>query len=996
MSSSFPTFRPREAFVSDSWPAPSGEELLPEARTTTFDRRSVLKLMGLSAAIPLAACSAPAEEIVPYVTMPEGLVAGKPRYFATAFELEGIATGLLAESHEGRPTKIEGNPDHPASLGGTDAFHQAMVLSLYDPGRASLVRKDRRFSTYDDFLGDLTRMRARWQESDGDGLEILTGAVSSPTFQRLMAALKESFPKLRHTVFEPVGRDNERAGIRLAFGEDGAVAWHPDRAKAIFALDADFLGPGPQQVALARAFGKGRKVRAGSRTMTRLAVAEPVMSGTGATADLRLPLPRSRGDRLLRAMAAALGVPGIVAPDGLEVREEAFVETVAAELRGAGQAALVMVGEAQAPHVHALAHRINAHLGALGETVRILPPIIEQTAGTSAEVLAGLTERMRDDAVQELVIFGANPVYTAPADLDFAGALEAVPTSVHLSLYQDETSEACRWQIPQLHPLEEWSDTQAKSGLVSIVQPLVSPLYEGHSPLSLLAALAGDYAVSSHQAVYETWSQRRSGDGSGEAAQGGFEDFWRNALATGLVPDTGVEEADGAPAGDFSQPGVFDLPPLSDAPPGDGAFEIVFNPDTSVWDGRFSNNAWLQETPRPITSEVWGNAAAMHPADHRALGLRDGSIIALDTSDGQRITIPTMAVPGQARGTIGVTLGYGRTIGSIARGIGTDVYPLRTTDGLWFTEATATPIGAHVALATTQGSHQMEGREIVRTVPLGDLDEGHETGAHFDGEPPTLFPEFERGPYEWAMVIDQTLCIACNACVVACQAENNVPVVGPEEIRRGRDMHWLRIDSYFEGEEDAPRVATQPVPCMHCEKAPCEPMCPVEAAIHDSEGLNVQVYNRCVGTRDCQSNCPYKVRRFNFFGYAAGQEYADLGDPMLNALQNPDVTVRARGVMEKCTYCVQRISGARREATREGRMIAEGEVVTACQQACPTEAISFGNLSEKGSTVNRLREEPHHYALLAELGTRPRTTYLAHVQPEFGAGKAPDEEDDAT
>lgn len=959
-------YRPRADFVGTiAGPGPIEDgELLASAREG-FDRRSVLKFLGLSAAIPLASCAAPYEEIVPYVEMPEGLVAGRPQYFATAFELGGVATGVLAASHEGRPTKIEGNPDHPGSRGATDAFHQAMVLSLYDPGRASLVRRNGQFSTYEVFLQELNRRRAGWAEDGGKGLAILSGESGSPSAERLMGALRSAYPNMREAVYEPISRQNERAGVAAAFGRPGRVYHEPSEARAFVCLDHDILGPGPEQVRLVRGVSARRKVRVGSTRMAPLIVAEPVLTATGGSADLRLACRRSGIGRLAAAIAARLGVEGASRPSDLDERETSFVERAASALETAGESALFSVGEAQSEAVHALAHRINARLGSLGRTVRILPP---RRLESDLASLSDLTEAMGAGEIRDLFILGTNPAYSAPFDIPFVRALEKVENTVHLSVYEDETSEVCRWHVPQLHPLEEWSDARAADGLVSIVQPLVSPLYEGHSPLSVLAAIGGAMDRTAHSIVTEYWRERHE---RGDLKESGadFDAFWRKALARGTIEGTAVEPLDLKPTANASPP---PLPPQ----PSSG-FEIAFLPDPSVWDGRFANNAWLQELPRPITKEVWGNAAAMNPADIADLGIADGGLVQLARS---RVIVPVIGVPGVARGTIGLTLGYGRRYGSVARGIGDDVSDLRTSDALWTRPTGCRPTDASIELALTQHTHQMHGREIVREVPLSDLGATGEAAPESSSEPATLYPNFPRGPYEWAMVIDQTACINCSACIVACQAENNVPVVGPQEIRRGRDMHWLRVDTYYAGEGDDVSVASQPVPCMHCEKAPCEPMCPVGAAIHDSEGLNVQVYNRCIGTRDCQANCPYKVRRFNFFAYNNGQEYADLGEPMMHAVHNPDVTVRARGVMEKCTYCVQRISGARREAITEDRTIAEGEVKTACQQVCPAEAISFGNLSEAGSSVNALRREPHHYALLEELGTRPRTTYLARVQ----------------
>ncbi|WP_102959490.1 4Fe-4S dicluster domain-containing protein [Mangrovicella endophytica] len=973
-------WQPRAAFVGGGEPQPAIErpdEFVPAARTAPLDRRTLLKLLGLSAAIPLAACAPPAEEIVPYVEMPQGLLPSVPRAYATAFELGGIGTGVLATSHEGRPTKIEGNPDHPGSRGGTDAFAQGSILSLYDPGRASLVRHRGQIASIDAFHAAVAERQSEWLATGGEGLRVLTGATASPTFHRLKQALQNRFPKMGWHAYEPLGAENARGGAALAFGRRLQAVLEPGEARVIVSLDADFVGPGPEQARLARGFARRRIVRRAAEAgageplpMARLHVAEPTMTATGASADERLGVRRSRIDAVARAIAAGLGLP-VEAP-ALAPREAAFAAAAVRDLRAAGPRALITVGEAQPPHVHALALAVNGHLGAIGTTLRLAVPGDEPRAPAAS--IADLAADIRRGAVSALLILGGNPAYDAPADLDFEAALRSIRFSARLGLYEDETSDACLWHVPQLHPLEEWSDTIAADGTAAVVQPLVTPLFEGHSPLAILAALGGRLDIAAYDAVREHWRFRL---GEGGAAPAGavderFEAAWRQALSEGVISGTAGTA--------LVAVGAATLPVLPPLPGADtAAMEITFHPDPSVWDGRFANNAWLQETPKPVTGLVWGNAASIAPGDQRRLGIADGDEIAVEV-DGTRIVIPQIAVPGQAEGSIALTLGYGRRAGSIARGVGTDVTPLRRSDRLWqVSGATVGPTGVTVELAVPQGSHAMEGRDIVRTRTVAQV-EAEPPRKAAPRKPATLYPEYPAGPYEWAMVIDQTLCIACNACVVACQAENNVPVVGPEEIRRGRDMHWLRIDSYFAGSQEAPRVVSQPVPCMHCEKAPCEPMCPVEASVHDSEGLNVQVYNRCIGTRDCQSNCPYKVRRFNYFGYANGQEFADLGEPILHAARNPDVTVRSRGVMEKCTYCVQRISGARRAAEREHRTIADGEVITACSQACPTEAIRFGNRSDQASEVNALRREPHHYALLEELGTRPRTTYLARVE----------------
>jgi molybdopterin-containing oxidoreductase family iron-sulfur binding subunit len=909
----------------------------------------------LASALSLTACGQPEEEILPYVEAPEAQVAGIPRRYATTLPLNGYGRGVLATAFEGRPVKLEGNPAHPASLGATDAFIEAAILSLYDPDRSRTLRQDGRPASFEGFQTALRPRLAALEAQGGAGLHLLTGQTTSPTLLRLIEALRARFPALQWHAQDAVDEENALAGAETAFGQRLRARPRLDRARVVLALDADPLGPGPEQIANAMGFSARRQARRGGEAaFLRLYAAEPVLSNTGAKADHRLALRPWEVRDLAIALAARLGAD-LPAPD-LPAMSRRFLDAVAADLLAHPGEAMVLAGPWLPPEQHALVHWINAQLAA---PVEYLP------APRPPQPLAPLADALRDGSLDTLLILGANPAYDAPADLGFAEALgRSRAMTVHLGPWRDETAMLCRWHLPERHPLEDWADHRAPDGTASIAQPLITPLHGGLSAATVLGLMAGRGDLGAHAAVRETWMARW-----GEA---GFEPRWRQALHDGVVSGSATIPVS-PPA-----PRLPELP-STPLPPG---LTLLLRPDPTLWDGRYANNPWLQECPKPLTRQVWGNALLLAPAEARARGLRDGAVLRLRLG-GREIEAPLMLHPGMAEGVAALHLGGGRRrAGAIGDGVGANAYALRRDAARWMLPGLELePTGEQVELLRPQEAHKLEG-EALKLLPGLTLEEFIARAAQPPDDkppPPSLYPPMTtEADAAWAMVIDTTLCIGCNACVVACQAENNVPVVGPEQVAVGRDMHWLRIDTYHLGEaEDDPRPGFQPVPCMHCEHAPCEPVCPVAASVHDAEGLNVQVYNRCVGTRFCQANCPYKVRRFNFHGYADGQEYANQGDPITAAQRNPEVTVRSRGVMEKCTYCTQRISAARRTAEKENRPIAEGEVTTACQSACPARAISFGDLKKPGSAVSTLRREPQHYALLEELGTRPRTTYLA-------------------
>jgi Fe-S-cluster-containing dehydrogenase component/anaerobic selenocysteine-containing dehydrogenase len=929
-----------------------------------IDRRVALKLFMSGVAASLASCGRPPEEVVPYVQMPERMTPGLPLQFASALPLGGYGRGVIVSSVGGRPIKIDGNPRHPASLGATDVYGEATVLSLYDPDRSKAPYGDKRIQSWNAFEAALRPRLDRHRAKQGEGLVILTGRITSPSLVAQLDALKRSMPQMKWVRYEPVDDDAVREGAMVAFGRPATVLPRFKDARVVLALDADPIGFGPEQIRNAREIVDARRAHTPADSL-RLYSVEPDWSLTGALADhrvaLRPELVRNVAIEVARAMGAALG------PATLPDETRPFADAAAADLRARRGGALVITGPRQPAEVHALCHWINAQLQAPVDVIAPVDPVKEG----HIESLRTLVSDIRDKHVESLLIVGANPVYDAPGSLGFGEAIAAIPFTAHFGSYRDESAQSCAWHLPLTHALEGWSDIRSFDGTASIIQPLIRPLYDSRDPHQLLAMLDGKVSSSAYDVVRNQWQAAAGAD---------LDDWWRHTLADGIVANSASAKT--------SLP-VTNLPKIAPAAAGVG-FALALSSDPSVFEGSMANNAWLQECPKPFTSQIWGNALHVAEPDARKLGLEDGNVVQLKHGEAL-LEAPVLVRKGQAAGVLSTTLGYGRkNAGTIGSGVGFDVYQWRNVDSPWLVDnVTMASTGRRTDVVRTQHFFDLEG-EAEELQPRLTLDELARGDVHADrpgANPPTLYPTPHHDTYEWAMAIDTSACIGCNACVIACQAENNVPVVGPDEMAVGRDMHWLRIDHYVvDG-----RPGFTPTPCMHCEHAPCEPVCPVAASIHDAEGLNVQVYNRCVGTRFCESNCPYKVRRFNFFGYADGQEYGNLGADIVKAVFNPNVTVRARGVMEKCTYCVQRISVARRAAEKEGRTIREGEVVTACQAACPTKAIDFGVLSDPASRVTALRADPRAYSLLGELGTRPRTTYLARLQnpnPDYGKARS--------
>jgi MoCo/4Fe-4S cofactor protein with predicted Tat translocation signal len=946
------------------------------------DRRNFMKLMGASVAMAgLAACAPPDEKIIPYVNQPESLIPGKPLYFASAMSLGGVAAGVLVESHMNRPTKIEGNPQHPTSLGASDAIMQASILGLYDPDRSQVVRKFGDTSTWGEFIAALQPVLDR-AKTDGASLRILSQTITSPTLGAQLQSLLAQYPGMRWHQWEAVNGDNVREGGRLAFGSYVHTRYDFTKANVVVALASDFLGEGVGHLRYARDFMSLRRIRNGSKTMNRLYAIEGAMSNTGSIADHRIAVKPSQIEDFARQILSGQSTHPVM---------QAMIKDLQAN-RGTS---VVIAGDEQPAVVHAIAHAINTQLGNMGTTVLVSDPL-EPAPTNQLASLAELVRDMNAGRVNALIILGGNPVFDAPSDLQFTKALDKVPFRAHHSLYYDETSLRCHWHVPDTHWLESWGDARGHDGTVSIVQPLIAPLYNGRSVHEVVGALVGGLEQTPYQAVRNYWF-----------AKGANEDSWRRWLHDGIIPDSALPTR-AAAAGAVP-------PPTPNRQPSTG-IELELRHDPTIYDGRFANNSWLQELPKPQTKITWDNVLIVSPKTAEKLGFETDDRETLFNNKqtrfaelsyrGVNMSLPLWVVPGYAEDVATVYFGYGRRNGGAVateKGKGFNTYPLRFSNALHGGPGAQIKIDRAAKpypVACTQEHQSIDPKDVgerglIRSATLAGylenskftIDPHHGSDVAGHGSE-SMYPEWDySNNHAWAMVIDTSVCTGCNGCVAACQAENNIPTVGKEEVVREREMHWLRIDRYYRGDVENPEVFHQPVPCMHCENAPCEPVCPVEATSHSDDGLNDMTYNRCVGTRYCSNNCPYKVRRFNFFGYS------DYETPALKAMRNPDVTVRTRGVMEKCTFCVQRVNAAKIEAEKENRRVRDGEVTTACQQSCPTQAIVFGDMNDPTSEVAKLKAQDHHYALLEELQTRPRTTYLGHVRnphPDLAPAKKAD------
>ncbi len=932
-----------------------------------LDRRNLLKLMGASLGLAgLTACTRqPLEKIVPYVKAPEEFSQNRPVFYATASVVGGYASGLLVESHQGRPTKVEGNPEHPSSLGSTDVFAQASLLTMYDPDRSQTVVREGQLSSPAAFWAALTVIRERHFAAKGAGLRLLTETITSPSQIDALNGMLGEMPEAKWHVWDAATGDGARSGARMAFGEPVSCHFQIKPANVIVSLDSDFLYTGPGAVRYARDFSERRKPQTGKRSMNRLYAAEvtPLVSST--LADHRLNVRSQEIELIARGLAAKLGI----AVDAPATPHENWIAAAAKDLQANPGACLVIPGEHQPAIVHALAHAINDKLGNAGKTV-IYTGSLEGNPVSHVDSLGELVKDMNGGKVETLIVFSANPASTAPPDLKFSEAYLKVKNRIHLGLYTDETALLSHWHVPEAHTLETWGDACAHDGAITTIQPLIDPLYGGKSAMELLAALRGKQGTT-FNLWKRYWRDRvKSPD---------FENQFQKALHDGLWPNSAP------PARTVSIKADFKSVPPAPTPSG---LEITFRPDPNVLDGRLANNAWLQELPKPITKITWDNAVHIAPATALKVGVTTDDLVTVKVGAAS-VTAPVWVTPGQAKDTITVHLGYGRKrAGKVGSGIGFDANALRTAGALWAAAgADISRTGGRFKLVSAQTHHgiqqiqevdaqQLE-RKLVRVASEEEFLKNPDFAKRLVEDPSdalSLYPPFEYKGYAWGMGIDLNACIGCNACTIACQAENNITVVGKDEVARGREMHWIRIDRYHKGDFDNPGAYAQPVTCMHCENAPCEPVCPVAATVHSEDGINQMVYNRCVGTRYCSNNCPYKVRRFNFY------LYSDWDTKSLHGLRNPDVTVRSRGVMEKCTYCVQRINHAKIEAQKEDRRIRDGEIITACQQVCPTQAIVFGDLNDKTSKMAQWKADPRNYGILTDLNTKPRTTYMARIE----------------
>jgi molybdopterin-containing oxidoreductase family iron-sulfur binding subunit len=843
---------------------------------------------------------------------------------------------------------------------------------LYDPDRSQVITKLGYIQTWAQLAEELAGITKSQAALKGAGLRILTETVTSlTTGDQIQDMLIRFFPQAKWHQWEAAGRDAVRAGAKLAFGRYVDTRYDFTQADVVVSLDADFFVDGPGAVRYLHDWSSRRKAREHEKNLSRLYAVETARTLVGACADHRLAVNPATLSAIALGLAAEVGVPG-AAPPALDAKTKKFVTAVAADLKKREGRSVVVPGEFAAPEIHAIAHAINAALKSVGTTVAYTEPVEPKPVDQLAS-LTELVKDLREGKVDVLIIMGSNPVFTAPADLDFIGALQKAKLSIHLGPYADETAEYCHWHVPEAHFLEAWGDARAYDGTISIIQPLIEPLYaEAKSVGQLLAALMEQPDISSHDVVKGYWQEHR--------ATIDFENFWRRTLHDGLFEPSFMPTITAS----LDPAGVKKVVETLAATKPTGGLTLVFRPDPTIHDGRFANNGWLQELPKPLTKLTWDNALLVSPHRAREIGLTKeeietgGALVTL-TCNGKSVEAPVWCLPGLADDVAVVHFGYGRRrVGRAGHLAGFDAYPLRTSAKLWHSPATVARTGRSMQLVTTQTASSQEGRPLVRSGTLATFTKDPEFAAKMAEAPKKtdrLYPGFEYKEYAWGLNIDLSACVGCNACVVACQSENNIPVIGKDEVGRGRHMVWLRIDRYWEGDEDhVSATDLQPVMCQHCEEAPCEVVCPVGATVHSSEGLNDMVYNRCVGTKYCSNNCPYKVRHFNFF------KYSDTDTPVLKLMRNPNVTVRTRGVMEKCTYCVQRINAARLEAEKQNRPIRDGEIVTACQQACPAGAIVFGNINEPGAKVRRLKNEPHDYQLLSDVNTRPRTTYLAKIR----------------
>jgi len=1021
-------------FISQEYP----HEI--EEWDNSLSRRNFVKVMGASLALAgLSGCVIqPPEKIVPYVRLQEGMLPGKPNFFATAMSVGGVATGLLAKAFEGRPVKVEGNPEHPGSRGATDVLAQASVLGMYDPDRSQEVTFRGSPKNWEAFMSEFRTAIEANRADGGAGVRFLTETITSPTLIDQFNKLKTELPNSKWIQYEPVNADNAMAGAKLAFGSPVQTVYKIEKAERILTLDADIFSG--FNVAYIKDFAAGRAFTEEKKEINRLYAVETTVSLTGAKADHRLAVKPSQMAEIAKAIAKAVGVAGATSS---YTENAAWIAAMAKDLTEHKGKSLVIAGDNQSPVVHALAHAMNAALGNAGQTVVYTDPMSPGTERSQVEQFRELIGDIDGGRVKLLVVLGGNPVYTSPADLKLTPERMAkIPTRVHLGLYLDETAEHCHWHVPEKHYLEGWSDARAYDGTASIVQPLIAPLYDGKNAHEVLQLVFKDnFDKKDHDLVKAYWQAQNISPAASKTAEPAkeepkaetktaaavvpagetskkeapkpaaapaavapktFEDNWRKAVHDGVIPNTASAPKSVTVSTAFlSQPEVKTT--------GSGSLEISILPDPCVYDGRFTNNGWLQELPNPLNKITWDNVALISPKTAAKLGVNTGNDARefvggaqgtsfVNTKGGNQFSdlvtlkyqgaditkpVPMWIAPGQPDDVITIYMGYGRTrAGKVGTGLGYNAFDVRRSDAMNFGFGEIAKKGETTTIASTQIHFNMEGRDLLRVWDVEEFEKNPAMGHQHNEYDKSMYPyEEHTAVYDqntkWAMSIDLNSCVGCNACVLACQSENNIPVVGKEQVSRSREMHWLRIDAYFGGDDinnpDGPHF--QPLLCQQCEQAPCEVVCPVHATVHSAEGLNDMVYNRCVGTRYCSNNCPYKVRRFNFL------LYQDWNTPQYKLMRNPEVSIRSRGVMEKCTFCTQRIAAARIEAQKDGaRKIRDGEVVTACQSVCPTDAIIFGDMGDPESKVAKAKKDHRNYTLLNELNTQPRTTYMAGLK----------------
>ncbi len=941
-------------------------------------RRKFLSLMGASMALAgLTSCRRPVEKIIPYVIKPEEIIPGKPQYYATNMPFGTESFGLLVESHEGRPTKIEGNKNHPASGGSSNVFMQAEMLNLYDPDRSQVILNQGKNSSWQAYRAAWKKLAAEHAETGGAGLAVLSESFASPSMMRLSEAFMKKFPQAKWVTYDSVSDENIFAGIQAATGVTARPKYSFKEANVVLSLDSDFLQMDSNDIPHAREFASRRKVRSENDSMNRLYVVEGTFTITGGMADHRLRVQSGQVGMFAAALAHELSAQGldIKAPRVNADFDKKWISSVAKDLLANKGKSLVLGGRRQPSEVHTLIALINEVLDNTNKTVSYSSNPDMQVSNLKSFI--ELAQAMNAGKVDALVILGGNPVYQAPADIDFAAGLKKVNHSVHLSSHVDETSANTTWHINESHFLESWGDVSGYGG-AGITQPLIAPLFDGKSNIDVLADLISDEEVWAYGVVQETWQ--------GILGSANSDKAWRKVVHDGYMASNREKPVS---MNRSRAQGAVSMSRYYSSTASQNDMEVIFTASFTNYDGRYANNGWMQELPDPVTKVTWDNVALISASTAKHLGVKNQDRLKI-SNGATDVVLPVWVQPGMADNTVALELGYGREIGRVSTGVGANVGVLRNISGMsiasGFTAEKA--LGTHI-LACVQDHHGFDEEKlaaeaiqkrlptIVRESTLSDYQKDPEFAMAF-AEKNELKGMWKEHDYsqglQWGMAIDLTSCTGCSACTIACQSENNIPVIGKDEVSNGRDMSWIRLDRYYTGDVEDPEMVFQPIACQHCEMAPCEGVCPVAATTHSEEGLNEMAYNRCIGTRYCSNNCPYKVRRFNFFNYTK-----DMPE-IVEMAMNPDVSIRFRGVMEKCTFCVQRINVAKIDVKNEGRDLEDGDIVVACQQACPTDAIAFGNINDPDSEVSKMKAQNRDYALLGELNLQPRTSYGAKLR----------------